>query len=265
MLVLYHAGLTTCSKQVRFCLREKGLAYESRYVDLLKFEHLYPDYLELNPHGVVPTLVHDGHAIINSACINEYIDEVLPEPRLSPSDPRDRALMRYWTWTADDSHFQIAQLTRQRRLTHSARELSEADHNLVLAHMPVPSRRARWRQAVETDLTAEESAVALDHLHFVARRMDQAVEARGPWLAGATFSLADISMASIVHRLLELYPDALPRRDYPHVNDWLDRLMARPAAIATYAAGTQETPKLPPSRWAPGIAVLRAASAGATA
>ena len=38
MLVLYHAGLTTCSKQVRFCLREKGLAYESRYVDLLRFE-----------------------------------------------------------------------------------------------------------------------------------------------------------------------------------------------------------------------------------
>jgi glutathione S-transferase len=60
MLVLYHAGLTTCSKQVRFCLREKGLAYESRYVDLLRFENLRPDYLKLNPHGVVPTLVHDG-------------------------------------------------------------------------------------------------------------------------------------------------------------------------------------------------------------
>jgi glutathione S-transferase len=260
MLVLYHAGLTTCSKQVRFCLREKGLAYESRYVDLLKFEHLYPDYLKLNPHGVVPTLVHDGHAIINSACINEYIDEVFPEPGLSPRDPGDRALMRYWTWTADDSHFQIAQLTRQKRLTHSARQLSDEDHKLVLAHMPVPSRRARWKQAVETDLTAEESAVALDHLHFVAGRMNKAIATHGPWLAGETFSLGDISMASIVHRLLELYPGALPRSEYPHVNGWLDRLMARPAAVATYAAGTDETPKLPPSRGAAGVAVLRASA-----
>jgi glutathione S-transferase len=260
MLVLYHAGLTTCSKQVRFCLREKGLTYETRYVDLLKFEHLYPDYLKLNPHGVVPTLVHDGYAVINSACINEYLDEVFPEPRLSPTDPRERALMRYWTWTADDSHFQIAQLTRQARLTHSARELSDDDRKLVLAHMPVPSRRARWRHAVETDLTAEESAIAFDHLHFVAGRMDQALATRGPWLAGETFSLGDINMASIIHRLLELFPDALPRGDYPHVNDWFGCLMARPAAIATYAAGTDETPKLPPSRWAPGIAVLRASS-----
>ena len=51
-------------------------------------------------------------------------------------------------------------------------------------------------------------------------------------------------MASIVHRLLELYPDALPRSHYPRVNDWFERLMARPAAIATYAAGTEETPQI---------------------
>ena len=91
--------------------------------------------------------------------------------------------------------------------------------------------------------------------------MNQAIATHGPWLAGETFSLGDISMASIIHRLLELYPDTLPRQDYPQVNDWFERLMARPAAVATYAAGTDETPKLPPSRWAPGIAVLRATSA----
>jgi glutathione S-transferase len=261
MLVLYHAGLTTCSKQVRFCLREKGLSYESRYVDLLRFEHLYPQYLKLNPHGVVPTLVHDGHVVINSACINEYIDEAFPQPRLSPTDPKDRARMRYWTWTADDSHFQIAQLTRQHRLTSSARALSADDRNFVLAHMPVPARRARWQQAIEVDLTPEETATALDHLHFVAGRMDRELAANGPWLAGETFSLGDINMASIVHRLLELYADALPRITYPHVNDWYARLMARPAAIAIYAAGTEETPKLPPSRSAAGVAAFRAVAA----
>jgi glutathione S-transferase len=66
MLELYHSGLTTCSKQVRHCLREKGLAYASRYVELWRYENLSPDYLALNPNGVVPTLVHDGTPIIIS-------------------------------------------------------------------------------------------------------------------------------------------------------------------------------------------------------
>jgi Glutathione S-transferase, N-terminal domain len=66
MLELYHSGLTTCSKQVRHCLREKGLPYVSRYVELWRYENLSPYYLKLNPNGVVPTLVHDGAAIINS-------------------------------------------------------------------------------------------------------------------------------------------------------------------------------------------------------
>ena len=80
MLELYHSGLTTCSKQVRHCLREKGLAYTSRYVELWRYENLSPAYLNLNPNGVVPTLVHDGDAIINSFCINEYIEDAFPEP-----------------------------------------------------------------------------------------------------------------------------------------------------------------------------------------
>ena len=86
MLELYHSGLTTCSKQVRHCLREKGLRYESRYVELWRYENLSPDYLALNPNGVVPTLVHDGVPIINSFCINEYIEDAFPEPALRPAN-----------------------------------------------------------------------------------------------------------------------------------------------------------------------------------
>ena len=111
MLELYHSGLTTCSKQVRHCLREKGLNYESNYVELWRYENLSPDYLKLNPNGVVPTLVHDGTPIINSFCINEYIEDAFPEPPLRPADATERARMRYWAWTADEIHLQLARLT----------------------------------------------------------------------------------------------------------------------------------------------------------
>jgi hypothetical protein len=46
--------------KVRLCLAEKGLSWETRFIDLIKLDHMTPQYLELNPNGVVPTLVHDG-------------------------------------------------------------------------------------------------------------------------------------------------------------------------------------------------------------
>lgn len=85
MLELYHSGLTTCSKQVRLCLREKELPYTSRYIELWNYENLNPDYLKLNPNGVVPTLVHDGRPIYNSFVITEYIEDMFPEKPLRPA------------------------------------------------------------------------------------------------------------------------------------------------------------------------------------
>jgi glutathione S-transferase len=259
MLVLYHSGLTTCSKQVRHCLREKGLAYDSRYVDLFRFEHLSPDYLRLNPNGVVPTLVHDGEVIINSACINEYLEEAFPEPRLSPADPRARARMRYWTWTADDAHLQGARLTRNRRLKAAVEELAPADVALVLERMPVPARRERWRLQTTGGHSAAEMETAVEHMRFLAGSMERELAARGPWLAGEIFSLGDISIASIIHRVFELQGELIARATFPRVNDWFERVMARPAAKFVYTAGTAETPKLPPMRSVAGIAAFRVA------
>jgi glutathione S-transferase len=260
MLVLYHSGLTTCSRQVRHCLREKGLAYQSRYINLLRFEHLSPDYLRLNPNGVVPTLVHDGHVVINSACINEYLDEAFPEPRLSPTDPKDRARMRYWTWTADDTHLQGARMTRNQRLKSSVEGMSADDTQLVLDTMPVPARRERWQKQAVGGHSVDEMETALAHVRFIAGQMEAELSARGPWLAGDVFSLGDISMGSIVHRVNELYPELLPPDTHPRINDWFKRAMARPAAVTTYMPGTEETPKIPPERSVAGISDFRAAA-----
>src|SRR5215831_11636747 len=94
MLELYHAGLSSCSKRSRLCLREKGLAYRSHYLDLYTFEHRRPGYLALNPNGVVPTLVHDGKVVMETTVINEYLDEAFPDAPLRPADPWARARMR---------------------------------------------------------------------------------------------------------------------------------------------------------------------------
>ncbi len=95
-LVLYHSPYSTCSQKVRIALAEKGLAYESREINFAREEHLAPEYLKLNPNGVVPTLVHDGEPVIDSSCILEYLDEVAPAPPLSPPTALGRAQMRAW-------------------------------------------------------------------------------------------------------------------------------------------------------------------------
>jgi hypothetical protein len=56
-----------------------------------------------------------------------------------------------------------------------------------------------------------------------------------------------------VHRIFELYPDQLERSRFPRLNDWWDRVMARPAAKFTYSENTDEVPKRPPTKSIAGI------------
>jgi len=96
MLVLYHASHSTCSQKVRLVLHEKGVPFDDVKLDLGKKDQLKPEYLALNPNGVVPTLVDDGIPIIESSVICEYLDEKYPHNPLTPDDLVERAQMRAW-------------------------------------------------------------------------------------------------------------------------------------------------------------------------
>ena len=97
MLVLYHTSHSTCSQKVRLVLHEKAVKFDEVRIDLGKKEQLKPDYLKLNPNGVVPTLVDDGMPIVESSVICEYLDEKYPQNPLVPADIVERARMRAWT------------------------------------------------------------------------------------------------------------------------------------------------------------------------
>ncbi|MAF47383.1 MAG: glutathione S-transferase N-terminal domain-containing protein [Rhodospirillales bacterium] len=90
-LELYNFPASTCSQKVRLCLHEKGLAFTDRILLSSKGEHLTPEYLALNPNGVVPTLVHDGIPIVDSSVILEYLDEVFPQISMMPTGAVARA------------------------------------------------------------------------------------------------------------------------------------------------------------------------------
>src|SRR6201981_1149315 len=95
MFTLYNAPQSTCSQRVRFVLNAKGLTFAEKKLDLLAGDQPKPDFLALNPNGVVPTLDHDGVIVIDSSVIIEYLDEVVPTSEsFTPRDPVTRARMR---------------------------------------------------------------------------------------------------------------------------------------------------------------------------
>ena len=91
---LYNAPQSTCSQRVRFVLNAKAQPFAEKKLDLLAGDQLAPEYLKLNPNGVVPTLDHDGNVVIDSSVIIEYLDEVVPQASFTPRDPAKRATMR---------------------------------------------------------------------------------------------------------------------------------------------------------------------------
>src|ERR1041385_7521 len=80
--------------RVRVALKLKGLPFEETPIDILSGEQFEPGYEQVNAERVVPTFIHDGHSVFQSMAIIEYIEELKPEPRLIPADPKERAYAR---------------------------------------------------------------------------------------------------------------------------------------------------------------------------
>jgi len=233
-LELYHGLASTCSKKVRLVLYEKGLPFRSRLLDLQKFEQHDPEYLKLNPNGVVPTLVHQGTPIVESNVIIQYLDDAFPRTPLHPNDALARARMRWWIQFSNDVAYDAIALPTWLKVSAPAvRGLSDAELEKVLARVPTHERRERWRKIARDGVLAEE----IEHCYGEMERCLTQVEAaitRGPWLAGDAYSLADVAMIPFIDRLRNLRPDLCPPERYAAVADWYGRMRARPAFDAAF-------------------------------
>jgi len=226
---LWHATHSTCSQKVRLCLAEKGLAWQSHFVDLRRFQHLEPAFLALNPAAVVPVLRDEGQVIRESMVINEYLDDAYPEPPLRPRSPLERARMREWTlYIAEEPTWAVKVPSFQKNIRPElAGRYTDDEIGAIAAKMPNRETAARWVKAVREGFSAAEIQASLDRLAGTLARMEAAL-AGAPWLAGGEYSLADVDMAPFVHRIAALDARMLlePRA---RVTDWYARMRARPA------------------------------------
>ncbi|MBC7957687.1 MAG: glutathione S-transferase family protein [Cytophagales bacterium] len=229
MFVLHHGWRSSASRRVRLCLAEKGLAYESRLVDMVKGEQHSPEYLAMNPNGVVPTLLHDGRVLYESSFIAEYLEESFPEPPIFPSGPYQRLEMRNFVrWIDEKCLPHIIVFNWSIAMQPVASQWSEAQLEERLARIPTAARREAWTRVARKPYTDEEKANAMTGLLALLARMDAMLATSGcGWLIGERFSLADIAAIPFVMRISELNAPALASNT--RVNEWWERAQARPS------------------------------------
>jgi maleylacetoacetate isomerase len=91
---LYGYFRSSAAFRVRIALSLKKLDYDNAFIHLRRGDQSQPEFLGLNPQGLVPALEIDEQLLTQSLAIIEYLDETHPEPPLLPPDPAGRARVR---------------------------------------------------------------------------------------------------------------------------------------------------------------------------
>lgn len=224
---LYHFGFSTCSQKVRLVLAEKGLDFTSHQVNLITGEQHDPEYVKLNPHHVVPTLVDQGEVLIESTLIIRYLDDAYPEPPLRPADALGRYRVERWLKRIDDELHKAAPVVTfalgpRNALLAQPEDVREAN----LAGIPDPVLRRERRSVIEHGIEAPEFASGLAVFLDAFDAMEGELADR-PWLSGDAPGLADAAALPYVLRVEHLALDPLIAAR-PRLADWLERWKKRP-------------------------------------
>lgn len=255
-LQLYHWEPNTYFLKPLIALEEKAVQFTSRWFDPTQFEQFAPGFprntesdLQLEREG--PVLVH-GHTIISSSFFMlEYIAEALPGLDLRPGDAfvhyRARASAQFLGGLGAD----VSVLGCIRYLAPVLKSREPQALKSRLEAIEPQERRNSWMAVL--DGAYDEQRVA-SRLQFPLGRVEQTLGS-SPWLAGSTYSIADIDAFALLRSLPTLTPDLVNGRVTPRIVDFLDRMHERPAvkkALALSRSGHPHEAFVPgaePSRW----------------
>lgn len=221
--------LGTNSGRVYLTLLEKGVAFKQHELNGTAFEHLQPAYLAINPRGQVPALVHDGHPLTEGACICEYVDEAFEGPPLRPRSPAERFAMRRWVRFIEVDVGRALMMIHWNRIVPAfvgARSPEELE--ALLERVPDPDRRRAWRRAYLQQTPPEELTESRRRVSAAAQSIETRL-ARSPWIAGSTFSLADVDLLNFYAFVARWSPEIVNERATPRTVEWIARMEERPA------------------------------------
>ncbi|QLE40227.1 glutathione S-transferase family protein [Nostoc sp. C052] len=199
MLTLHHASISPNSRRVWITLLEKGLEFELVEIKL-DGDQFKPEFLTINPFHHIPVLVDDGFNVVESLAILDYLEIRYPTPAMLPKDAKDLAIAR------------MVQLV-------TVNELLPATSTFLPQYLGLPGG------------DPEKIEKALHKIATVLKFFENLLDDR-PYFASHNLTLAEIVAGTVVNVLPSV---GISLSEYPKLNAWCDRLVARPSWQATEA------------------------------
>lgn len=211
MLKVYGTPMSRAARTLWIC-REIGLEYEHVPVHFADGGTKAADYLAVNPAGKIPAIDDNGFRLAESMAINIYLAKKHGS-HLMPKDLEGESRVLQWSFWA-------------------MTEIEKPLLNILMQRMELPPGSAiekYFRERSPKDAKAEPAA--LEALRGPLTYMNEQLAQR-EYLLGASFTVADLNVASIMGFALMAKLDLSA---YANVQQWLNRCMARPAARAKKA------------------------------
>ena len=242
-VTLYHWEPNANSGKPMLTLAEKGVAFESHYLDLLQFDQHRPEYLAINPQGTIPAMTHGSLVLTESTAIMEYVDEAFPGPRLMPANAQDAWRVRWWMkfmdqWLAPS----FSMIGWSIFVGPSVRQRDPAELEAAIDRIPLPERRVAWRKAIHNQFSPEEIAESNRRVAIGINMLEDALSKRA-WLGSDHYSLADINGFNLAYALPLSQPHLSSDEKTPHIMEWLRKIYERPATKAIWAMGRTDMVK----------------------
>ena len=203
-MILYGAPYPAPNpRRVRIFLAEKGIDLPETPVDIMKREHKSPEHRARNTLGQVPTLeLDDGTCISETVAICRYFEETQPDPPMFGATPKDKALVDMWVRRIE---FQV---------------MTPVGMFWRHAHPRTAALLTQYKDFGESNAETYKGA---------QRWLDGELEGR-EWLAGDSYSMADICLLSTVDFAKWI---GLPMEpEHANLAAWHARATARPSARA---------------------------------
>ncbi|RYE91558.1 MAG: glutathione S-transferase family protein [Oxalobacteraceae bacterium] len=203
MSTVLHGSQSTASLVVHWLLIELDVPHSLHLLDFDKQEQKSPEYLKLNPAGVVPTLVQDGEVITEAPAIVMHLADQHPDAGLAPT-PGTPERAQYYRWML----FMANTLQPAYRAWFYSPEIAGADN--------VDAVRSHARQKIEG----------------AWQRVSDHLQDHGPYLLGKRMSAADFLLTMLMRWSRNM---PRPSDGWPALQAHARLMKARPSFAEVYA------------------------------